>query len=109
MASGFNNDGWHSLNDYEIVICKPGIPPVVQDVRELIPGNLTCGDPENSDLCDSVVDDRDYEILANALWTRSGDDSFIERADFNKDGRINKKDLKIWTYYLNEFKKNHAL
>ena len=105
VPSGFNNDGWNSLNDYEIVICKPGIPPVVEDVRELLPGNLTCGDPENSDLCDSAVDDRDYEILANALWTRSGDDGFIERADFNNDGRINKKDLKIWTYYLNEFKK----
>lgn len=103
VSSGFNNDGWHSLNDYEIVICKPGVPPVVKDVRELIPGNLTCGDPTNSALCDSAVDDRDREILVNALGTCSGDVKYVERADLNQDGCINKKDERIWQGYYDEF------
>lgn len=103
VSSGFDNDGWHSLNDYEIVICKPGVPPVVKDVRELIFGNLTCGDPSNSALCDSIVDDRDQAILANALGTCSGDVKYVERADLNQDGCINKKDEKIWQGYYEQF------
>jgi hypothetical protein len=103
VPSGFNNDGWVSLNDYEIVIAKPGEPPVVKDVRELVPGNLTCGDPNNAALCDSVVDDRDYAILVNALGTCTGNPNFVERADLNKDGCITKQDEKIWQADYNQF------
>lgn len=103
VLSGFNNDGWVSLKDYELIICKPGVPPVVRDVRELIPGNLTCGDPDNPAACDSLVDDLDRKILSDALGSCQGDSKFVARADLNGDGCVTKKDEKIWKRYLDDF------
>jgi hypothetical protein len=94
VETGFNNEGWANLNEYEIVICAPGAAPVVFDIRDLIPGNLNG---------DTVVDEEDRIIFLNALGSRSGDPEFNKNADYDGNGRITKKDDRIWKEYHGDF------
>jgi hypothetical protein len=92
--TGFNNDGWIAMEEYQIVVAERGAPPKVYDVRDLIPGNL------NQDL---YVDGKDEAIVLGAPKSCKGDPNYVAAVDFNGNGCVNQRDVQAWYKYYGEF------
>lgn len=94
VESGFNNDGWTDLEEYQLVVCEPGVEPVVYDVRDLIPGNLD-GDTD--------VDEDDYQLLVEALESRPKTSVENSSMDLDGNGRLTSHDQRLWTRSYTKF------
>ena len=92
--TGFDNSGWVSMKEFEIVVFERGAAPVAYDIRDLIPGNV------NSDL---FVDGKDEAILLSGLKSCEGDPNYNAAADFDGDGCVKERDLHTWNEYYEDF------
>lgn len=94
-STGFDNSGWVSMVDYQIVVAEQGAAPVLYDIRNLIPGNLDG---------DTYVDEKDKTIVLNAVGTCQGDANYNQKADLDGDNCVTQADdLALWNKYYTQF------